>query len=571
MDRESSQGLSRLPSLALSPPVVIAAAGVLMVGLQWANARPFWLDEQMIALNVRDRGLTNLGGRLWLDQSAPLGWLILQRLVLIVLGTSELALRAVPAAFGAGTILVALYIGERWLTKVGSTIFVLLCSVGQWISFYAIELKSYSADTFFGLLLPALAVVAAGACLKEPGRNQGRGQMDDGREYHLPRNAIVLWLAVAAIGHWFSLGALLVLPVCYAVIAISARRDRGLFPLLGLSAAVLVASIGAHYMLSLRYTQGNEVLQKYWQFAFPPADAGISGTVRWLYSQLEPLAMKPGGTARAAAFWISAGLGFTVASWRLLGLTAGLVVASGFALAVLRIMPLYERLSLWFVPALYLGIALFADRAVWVFRQRPFKQPIMNLAVAGAMAAVFLPVCTDLVERGVYDLRKGRPRSSNHDTDDRSAVAWLMQQRQPGDELVTTMHALPAIWWYGGVPISGSGGRQFADGGRILTAEYHKSQRVCQGREPEKSLDGRSRIQVYLGFVDMPAGFDDMLLERLSKFGTITALSHFAGASRAAVVDPRIGSGSNLFWEDAGKDTGTWIKGCVVVGQGRAW
>ena len=71
--------LRRLPSLALSPPVVIAAVGVLIVVLQWASARPLWLDEQMIALNVRDRGLASLGGRLWLDQSAPLGWLLLQR------------------------------------------------------------------------------------------------------------------------------------------------------------------------------------------------------------------------------------------------------------------------------------------------------------------------------------------------------------------------------------------------------------------------------------------------------------------------------------------------------------
>ena len=40
------------------------------------------------------------------------------------------------------------------------------------------------------------------------------------------------------------------------------------------------------------------------------------------------------------------------------------MVFSGFLLAVLRLVPLYERLSLWFVPALYLGVALFADSAV---------------------------------------------------------------------------------------------------------------------------------------------------------------------------------------------------------------
>ena len=39
-----------------------------------------WVDEEMIALNLRDRGWLDLAGPLWLGQTAPLGWLALQRL-----------------------------------------------------------------------------------------------------------------------------------------------------------------------------------------------------------------------------------------------------------------------------------------------------------------------------------------------------------------------------------------------------------------------------------------------------------------------------------------------------------
>ncbi len=240
MDGRSPQDPSpRRPLLALSPPVIAAAVGVALVVYQWANARPLWLDEQMIALNIRDRGFAGLSGRLWLDQSAPLGWLMRQRLLVSVLGTSELVLRAVPAAFGAATIVAALYIGERWLTIVGSTVLVLVCAFGQWISFYAIELKSYSADTFFGLLLPALAVAAAIPSVAR-------------------RNAILLFVVTAALAHWFSLGALLVLPACYAVLVLSARHDRDAVRLLAAGAVVLVVSIGANYLLSLRYTRAND-------------------------------------------------------------------------------------------------------------------------------------------------------------------------------------------------------------------------------------------------------------------------------------------------------------------------
>ena len=139
-------------------PLLIAIAGAAIVLYQWIGARPLWLDEEMIALNFRDRSFAGLGGRLWLDQSAPLGWLALQRLVLLVLGPSEIALRAIPALFGVATVFAAFFVGRRWMTTTGCAIFVLLCSLGQWMSFHAVELKSYSADTFWGLWLPALAV-----------------------------------------------------------------------------------------------------------------------------------------------------------------------------------------------------------------------------------------------------------------------------------------------------------------------------------------------------------------------------------------------------------------------------
>ena len=536
-------------------PLLIAAAGVAIVLYQWMTARPLWLDEEMIALNFRDRSFMALGGRLSLDQSAPLGWLALERLVLLVFGSSELALRAVPALFGVGTVLAALFVGQRWLTTAGCATLVLLCSFGQWISFHAMELKPYSADTFWGLCLPALAVSAARATSPEA-----------------RRKGLAIWVTAAALGHWFSLGALLVLPACFAVLAVSVQRNADGVRQLATAFSVVVSSFALHYFFAIRHTLGSESLRQYWQFAFPPPGAGVSGSLRWLYSQLQPFALKPGGTSHAASFWTLAALGFAFAPppTRLLGFAAALVVLSGFALAALRMMPLYERLSLWFVPALYLGIALIADRGAWLLREKPPKRSSMNLAAAGLVFAMMAALCADVVERGTRDLQIGRPHDSNRNTDDRAAVGWLMHHRRPGDILITTAHAQPAIWWYGGVPVS-DGGRRFPDGGSVLVAEHHTDPRPCRERGLETAIDGRHRIQVYLGFVDTPPGFDDLLLEGLSKFGGITALRHFGGSSRAAVIDPASSMGSFSFWDDAGRDTGSMLKGCIAVGQARVW
>ena len=537
----------------VSLPALIAAAGVVVVLSQWLGNRPLWLDEEMIAINFRDRSLPDLAGRLWLDQSAPLGWLGLQRLMLLALGSSELVLRAVPALFGSATSVTAFFVGRRWLTTAGCAVFVILCSFGEWISFYAVELKSYSADTFFGLALPALAVAAGDSSIESRRKN------------------LAIWAAAAAIGHWFSLGALLVLPACLAVLAVSMRRDVAGMRRLAAACIVVMASFAIHYALAIRYTQDNESLQRIWQFAMAPRDAGIVGTLRWLYSQLEPFAEKPGGARNGPAFWIAAALGVVFASARFLGVAAGLVVLSGFALAAFRIVPLYERLSLWFLPALYLSIALCADRAVLFIRQTSVKQSSLKLAGSGLILVLLAGVCVDIVDRGVHSLRYSRPNDSNRDTDDRAAVAWLMQQRQPGDILITTHHAQPAIWWYGGQPLSGGRGGQFADGGRLLVAEHQKSQRVCRGREPERMIDGRHRIQLYLGFPDTPSDFDDLLLERLSQFGAITAVQHFGGSSRAAVIDPGAAAGSTLFWKDASTNRGAALGGCIVLGRARPW
>ena len=547
----------------VSLPLLIALAGVAVVLYQWMGARPLWLDEEMIALNFRDRSFVGLGGGLWLDQSAPLAWLAMQRLVLLVFGSSELALRAIPALFGIATILAALFIGQRWLTTAGCTIFVLLCSVGQWLTFHAVELKPYSGDTFWALCLPALAAMAA----EDPApRWHGASALS----IEARRTRVAIWAAAAAIGHWFSLGALLVLPACFLVLALSTRRDTDDVRLLATVFFVVIASFALHYLISIRHTLHSGSLQGYWRAAFPPADAGITGSLRWLYDQLGTFAVKPGGTSLAAPFWISAACGFALAPPRArwLGLAAALAVLSGLALGTLRIVPLYERLSLWMVPALYLGIALLADRTVLMLREKPPKRTSMKLATACVGLAMVAALAYNVLDGGLRDLRAGRPRDSNHETDDRTAIAWLMQERQPKDIVITTHQAQPAIWWYGRVPISDGGRDHFSDGGGIFVAEFHRTQRMCRGREIERAFDGRQRMLVYLGFLDSPPGFADLLLSRLSAFGTISAVQHFAGRSRVAVIDP-VPGGSHLFWKDAGRDGP--LSGCIAIKRAAIW
>ncbi|MGE3888357.1 MAG: hypothetical protein AB7H81_18125, partial [Vicinamibacterales bacterium] len=452
---------------------LVALAGIGLRVALWAAGRPFWLDEEMIAINVRGRGLTELGGALWLGQTAPLGWLLLERALFVLFGGGELSLRAAPLAFGIGTIATALWVGYRWMNRLGAALLVSLCAFGPWLIYNSVELKPYSADAFWGLLLPVLAAWALDPAAPNPRASN--------------RRATLWWLA-AALGHWFANGALLVTPACAVVIGIVTLSRHGWTAALrvAIPGVAWLASFGLHYALSIRETLGSEFLAGYWAFAMPPASAGVLERVAWLGSRFESLALNPAGSRLWMPFWLLAAGGFALASRPVLGALLAAVPLSAFALAVLRIVPLFERLSIWALPALYIGIAVLASRALAVTANAvPRRRWATFVAgVTALVAAVW--VTADVVTQGAeylrFDLNR-YARDDNHQLDDRSAVRWLLARRQPGDVLVTTHLALPAIWWYGDVPMGEdtADGSRLADGTPILVVGFAPGRMECGG------------------------------------------------------------------------------------------
>ena len=160
-----------------------------------------------------------------------------------------------------------------------------------------------------------------------------------------------------------------------------------------------------------------------------------------------------------------------------------------------------------------------------------------------SVAALAGPVCGDIIARGWREYRYGRSPDSNHGLNDRAAVGWLMDQRRPGDVVMTTHLGVPAFWWYGGIPLSGpSAGGTLPDGTPIVEVGI-RSGDECAPDHLRALLGDRRRVLVYSGFPDQPAGFDDLLLARLSAYGTVTAERRFAASSRAAVLELRAAPG----------------------------
>lgn len=286
------------------PIVRILALLVVILGsvartVRWLADKPLWLDEQMIAINIRDRGFAGLASDLAHDQSAPIGWLWLERLVYLMLGDSGLALRLIPLLFGVGTLVLAYWAGRRLLGPAGTLVLVSLLAVNGSLMRYSTELKQYSADAFTVLLLLVVAIAAV--------RHPASG-----------RRALAFWGA-AAVSGLFSTAAIMVMPGLALVVVAVGLFNGGFAATLRRHAAgagLWVVALGVHYVLALRFAIGDDTLAALnARLGFPPA--GTMPTVRWLIARPLVLAGDPIGVPKslAVAVWLLAAVGAIVALW----------------------------------------------------------------------------------------------------------------------------------------------------------------------------------------------------------------------------------------------------------------
>jgi hypothetical protein len=536
-----------------------AVLAILAIGVdvaQWLRGAPLWVDEEMIALNLRDRTFFELSGPLWLGQGAPFGWMFVERAALLTFGTGELSLRLPPLLFGIGTIAAAWWAGARWLNPLSTMLLVPLVSIGEWMSHNRFEVKHYSADAFFALLLPALAVWAA-----EVG------------DVEQARRRWTRWWIAAALAQWLAYGALLVTPACALLLAGLILRRHGMRAAIHFSIAgvVWLLSLGAHYALSLQHTHHSVHLRGYWSLDVPPASMSVLGIPGWISQRLDELASNPGGATLALGLWIAVAAGFALSHRRILAAMFALVPLSAFVLAALRLVPLTDRLALWIVPALYVGLAMLFDAGLRNLSSAWTSRSLARLAIGIIALPAAVYVGGDIVAEGRRNLDVGTPGDSNHALDDRKAVRWLMDRRQPGDVIMTTRLGWPAVRWYGGISVRRNPGGTLPDGSVMLDVSLEGPESACRD-QLRAALEGRRRVLVHVGFPDMPMGFYELLLHELAAFGTVVESARFSELSRVAIVelhapsptlDPPAPSAAN------GAHVG--LDGCIGVRTARRW
>jgi hypothetical protein len=359
----------------------IIGAGVLLRLVHLIADRNLWNDELMLAEEVLPRALGELA-QPFRATGAPIGFLVVTRLMIDVLGTQDWVLRIVPFAAGCAALVLMYRIALRLLPPAAMLIAVAILAFSEPAIYYATEFKQYAGDT-----ATACAVLLSALRVQERPESYGR---------------MVLLAIVAVAAIWFSHPGVFVVGAAGVVLfatAAQARRWRSAAALVAIG-ALCVANFVATYVLSLRALVSNDFLREVWGNSFMPLSP--LAAARWQAATLYDLAGESCGVTIAGVAVLAASLG-TVAFARerpsVLGLLL-LPIAFGICASALHAFPFVGRHTLFAAPAMCLLIAA----AIYALVRE--ARPVPRLAGVLVAALVLLPPSLRSVENAVHP--KGR-------------------------------------------------------------------------------------------------------------------------------------------------------------------
>src|SRR5262245_53036591 len=180
--------------------------GMAIRVVQYFANRSLWYDEALLARNIVGRSFSGL--LLPLDRSgAPLGFLMVEKMSVIVFGANEWALRLIPFLGSIVPIVLLYSLANTSVSETAGPIAVRLFAFGEPLIYYAAAVKQYSTDVTFTIMVVLLTLAVAERDDLSPAWLGGYG-------------------LAGAIAVWFSHPAVFVLAACGLTLAWMWRGSR---------------------------------------------------------------------------------------------------------------------------------------------------------------------------------------------------------------------------------------------------------------------------------------------------------------------------------------------------------
>lgn len=130
----------------------LVGIGIILHLSQYIFNRSLWPDEAFLALDILDSSYAELLQPLKSNQTAPIGFLLIERFLYQVFGNSEYVLRFFPFLCGILSIVLFTKVAPYFIEPAAIPIALSLFAASYHVIYYATCLKQYSSDMFFALL-----------------------------------------------------------------------------------------------------------------------------------------------------------------------------------------------------------------------------------------------------------------------------------------------------------------------------------------------------------------------------------------------------------------------------------
>ena len=331
-----------------NPAGVICWLGVLLRVVAYLWGRRYWMDEGTLLDNIAGMRVLEFPAHLQGDQLAPFGFLIIERLIVRVLGSSGYATRFVPLVCGIAALWLFKSLAFRLLSFSAAMVAIALFAFSDDLVYYSSELKPYSCDLALGLAITLVAL----RLFEQPLRGR--------------------WLAalalLALLAPWFSFPSAFMIAGCGTALLIdrAVKRWRTDLGWLLVVALCWLTSFWLAYRASHALLAPATSMYVFWNFAFLPIPPGdrpelikLGGVLLEVFvnplnlvAPVEPAV----GVVLPVLLCLIGGFSLALRDRRPF-LILAVPILMAIVAAALRKFPLHGRLMIELVPAFYVMIA----------------------------------------------------------------------------------------------------------------------------------------------------------------------------------------------------------------------
>jgi uncharacterized membrane protein len=492
--------MKHIPRLAqrdwIGLTIVLAGFGLRL--RQVLVNRSLWLDEAMLTNNILARDFAGLFRPLDNDQGAPVGFLLVQKLVTLLLGDSEYALRLVPFLAGILALTLMFLLTRKFADPFAGLFALGLFAVAPSLIYYSSEVKQYSSDVAITLGLILFFT-----------------------KFNSHKNFSLLALASALVV-WFSHPALFVIAALGLTLFVQAVRekDKRQIAALLLVAFIWALSLAALYFVNLRQLSTHQFFLDYWSEGFIPHDASVFA---WLVNSLRtPFTDLLGLQIPYLVSGILFLFGMIGLPRRLprLGLFLLLILFLALFASFLTLYPFAGRMILFLVPIVCLllaeGVADLTGFTIWLFGKTSLRgngfgqtesrwKPVRSFVFLALAAALLFSPLSLAAENFIV------PKMREHI---RPTMASLRENLRDGDAVYVYYWAEHAVRFY--AP------KYELDISAFVIGADHHSQPALYRLELD-ALRGRGRVWFLFSHVYEENGFNerDYILDYLNSIGEL--------------------------------------------------